>query len=192
VKFPEWLYCLKEDFRVFCMVYPRNKILSVLYLPDFRVVFIYRVAQLCHQVRFLRVISYVLSAVNDFIHGVWISGRVQAGPGLFLGHPRGLVVHPDTRIGGYCSIVHRVTIGGPKVTIGDFVEIGAGAQIISNERGIGELHVGSNVLIGAGAVVVRDVPSNSVAVGVPARVVKTINPEDNWVAFRTRKNAERN
>ena len=74
--------------------------------------------------------------------------------------------------------------------IGDFVEINSSVNVISNPRGRCRLSVGNNVIIGAGAVVVEDVPDNSVVVGVPARVVKTILPQDNWVEFRKRRNRE--
>ena len=50
------------------------------------------------------------------------------------------------------------------------------------------MNIGDNVIIGAGAVVVKDVPAQSVVVGVPAKVVKTIEPSDNWVEFRRERN----
>ena len=68
--------------------------------------------------------------------------------------------------------------------IGDYVEMNAGAQVVSNARGRARLVIGDNVIIAAGAVVVKDVPSDSVMAGVPARVVKTIDPSANWVEFR--------
>lgn len=74
------------------------------------------------------------------------------------------------------------------MTIGDYTEINAGAQIVSNARGNARLVVGSNCIIGAGAVVVRDVPDCSVVIGVPGKVVKVIQPSDNWVEFRIRRN----
>lgn len=59
---------------------------------------------------------------------------MQAGPGLFLRHPRDLVVDPSASIGKYCSIVQRVIIGGSNVIIRDYVEMNAGAQIVVNAR----------------------------------------------------------
>lgn len=77
-------------------------------------------------------------------------------------------------IGKDCHISQNVTLGGTsgfwKVPIvGDNVEIGAGANII------GPVHIGNNSVIGAGAVVITDIPENSLAVGVPAKVIKRIN-----------------
>jgi serine O-acetyltransferase len=178
-----WLKVVREDTQVFCLVHPRRGLLKYIYYPDFRVVLIFRLSQLFYSCRMTRPLSYLMTMLNDVLNGVWIGPRVVAGPGLSLAHPRGLVVNPDTIIGRNCSILQRVTIGGPHVVIGDFVSINAGAAIISNIRGRAFLTVGSHAIIGAGAVVVQDVPDCSVVVGVPAKVVKTIKPEDNWYEF---------
>jgi len=182
----KWLAVVKEDSKVFCLVHPQRGLFKYFYYPDFRAVLIFRLSQLFYSSRMTRPVSYLMTMLNDVLNGVWIGPRVSAGPGLSLAHPRGLMVNPDTIIGRKCSILHRVTIGGPQVVIGDFVSIGAGASIISNVRGRAYLTVGSNVIIGAGAVVVKDVPDCCVVVGVPAKVVKTIKPEDNWFEYMTR------
>lgn len=184
---PGWWSTVKEDIRVFRLVYSRSGVLKYIYQPGFRALLIFRFAQLFYHTRLTRPISYLLVTLNDLLCGVWIGPKVQAGPGLFLGHPRGLVVNPDTIIGSHCSIIQHVTIGGPNITIGDFVEINSGANLISNDRGRGELHIGNNVIIGAGAVVLTDVDDCSVVAGVPARVVKKITPMDNWVSYREGK-----
>ena len=185
-----WLTIVKEDIAVFRLVHPKSGVFKYLYYPDFRAVLLFRLSQLLYRKRITRPLAYLCTMFNDLVTGVWIGPRVQAGPGLFLGHPRGLVVNPSTKIGSYCSIMQRVTLGGPNVTIGDYVEINAGAQIVSNARGKARLHVGNNVIIGAGAVVVKDVPSGSIVVGVPAKVVKSINASENWVEFRKNRNRE--
>lgn len=186
-----WLATLKEDIRVFQLVYSQPGLLKYFYQPGFRALIIFRLAQLCFRHRITRPLSYLLVTLNDLLCGVWVGPKVQAGPGLFLGHPRGLVVNPDTKIGNYCSIIQRVTLGGPKIVIGDYVEINAGAQLISNDRGRGSLNIGNNVIVGAGALVLKDVPDCSVVVGVPAKVVKTIGPEENWVNYRNRLNSDK-
>lgn len=188
----EWLAVVGEDIKVFRLTHPQSGVFKYFYYPDFRAVFIFRASQLFIKWHLTKPLAYILTMLNDLITGVWIGPRVVAGPGLSLGHPRGLVVNPDTRIGRYCSILQRVTIGGPNVVIGDYVSINAGAAIISNVRGRRRLTIGNNVIIGAGAVVVHDVPDCSVVVGVPGRVVKTIMPEENWVAFTVKYLAEKN
>ena len=182
------LETLRADIKMFCLVHPERGLLKYLYYPDFRTVLIFRLATWCFKQRIFRPFAYFLTVLNDLISGVWIGPRVEAGPGLFMGHPRGLVVNPGTKIGKCCSVLQRVTIGGPNVTIGDYVEINAGASVISNIRGKASLTVGSHTTIGAGAVVVNDVPDCSVVVGVPGRVIKRITPADNWVSFRRGRN----
>jgi serine O-acetyltransferase len=86
---------------------------------------------------------------------------------LLLPHPNGIVIHPDAVIGPNCLIFQQVTIGqGSKPgapVIEGHVDIGAGAKIL------GGIKIGEHSIIGANAVVVKDVPKYSVAVGVPAQ-----------------------
>ena len=183
-----WVELLKADVISFRLVHPKKGVFKYFYLPDFRTVLIFRLSQLAYKRRLTRPFAYLLTMLNDFLHGVWIGPRVEAGPGLYLGHPRGLIINPSTIIGSYCSIMQRVTIGGPNVAIGDYVEINAGAQIISNKRGKASLSVGNNVIIGAGALVISDIGNDSIAVGLPAKVVKRLDPDDNWVAYIEKNN----
>jgi serine O-acetyltransferase len=96
----------------------------------------------------------------------------EIGEGSRCGH-RGIavVIHPRARLGRRCLIRAHVVIGGAgphkpgAPTIGDDVEIGAGAKII------GPVTVGSGAIIGANAVVTTDVPPGARAVGVPARIL---------------------
>ncbi len=86
----------------------------------------------------------------------------------------GCVVHSRTKIGERVIIGQNSTIGrslDPEdiPTIGNDVYISAGVRIV------GKIHVGNNVIIGANAVVCSDIPDNSVAVGVPAKVIKTLD-----------------
>lgn len=105
-------------------------------------------------------------------YGISIPRTTQIGPGFYIGHFGGIVVHGSCRIGRDCNISQGVTLGqtnrGPKMgvpVIGDRVYIGPGAKVLGGVR------IGSDVAIGANAVVVDDVPDHAVVVGVPARVV---------------------
>lgn len=164
------LKTLKEDLRIFSEKHAEQGFSKYLYYPEARVIILFRCSQWCYQ-HSLKPISYLLTNLNDLLHGVWIGPRVVAGKGLFLGHPRGLLINPETKIGNYCTIINQVTIGGSAVVIEDFVEIGAGAKVISTSNR--PVTVGAHSIIGAGAVVTRSVPPFSIVVGVPAIVIKT-------------------
>jgi serine O-acetyltransferase len=104
--------------------------------------------------------------------GAEIPLSCQIGGGLRLPHPNGIVIHPEARIGVNCMIFQQVTIGvtdraGGAPVIGHAVDIGAGARIL------GPVRIGDRARIGANAVVLTDVPPDAVAVGVPARIVRT-------------------
>jgi serine O-acetyltransferase len=103
----------------------------------------------------------------------------EIGPGLYVAHGFATIVVAK-RIGTDCLISQQVTIGysdkGGGPTLGDRVRVGAGALIL------GPLHVGDDAVVGAGAVVVKDVPPGKVVAGVPARVVE--GAEDRYSALR--------
>lgn len=174
------LNTIKEDIRVFSLVKGKG-LTKYFYYPEFRMILLFRTSQLLYSYKLLRPLSYLLTNLNDFMHGIWIGPRVTAGKGLCFSHARGLVVNPTTVIGNYCSILQRVTLGGPNIIIGDYVEILAGAQIISNKRGKACLSIGEGAVIAAGAVVVHDVAPYTVVAGVPAKVIATRKPDDHWL-----------
>jgi serine O-acetyltransferase len=103
------------------------------------------------------------------ITGAEIDLRSKIGGGLLLPHPNGIVIHPNTIIGNNCLIFQQVTIGtngnSPiPPTISDHVDIGAGAKILGN------ITIGYLAKIGANAVVTKNVPARSTAVGIPATI----------------------
>ncbi|MEZ0166641.1 serine O-acetyltransferase [Kineococcus sp. LSe6-4] len=119
----------------------------------------------------------LLRRLHTVCDAVWVRGLIGAelpreidcGAGLRLPHGgRGVILHPDTRIGAGVTLYHRVTVGvsgpGRPPVIEDGAYVGAGATII------GPVVVGPGAKIGAGAVVVDDVPGGATAVGVPAVV----------------------
>lgn len=105
--------------------------------------------------------------------GIEIHPGAKIGRGLFIDHGMGVVIGETTEIGDNCTLYQNVTLGGTgkdhgkrHPTLGDNVLVGAGAKVL------GPFKVGSNSRIAAGAVVLNEVPENSTAVGVPARIVR--------------------
>lgn len=105
------------------------------------------------------------------VTGADIPLNSHIGGGLVMLHPNGIVIHPDARIGVNCLIFHQVTIGTRSGAegvpeIGGHVELGAGVKVL------GPVCIGAHAKIGANAVVLSDVPSRMVAVGIPAKVLR--------------------
>ena len=100
------------------------------------------------------------------------SGKV--GKGFRIWHGYGTVVFCES-IGDYCSLNQGVTLGRgrPNTEGRDIPVIGDHVTIYTNAVVIGGITIGNNVEIGAGAVVIHDVPDNSVVAGVPAKVIRT-------------------
>ena len=98
-----------------------------------------------------------------------ISYTTKIGKGLLIAHPYSTVINAES-IGVNFSCIHCTTLGETdkgRPLIGDNVTLGANVTII------GPVHIGNNVIVGAGSVVVKDIPDNSVAVGNPAKVIRS-------------------
>lgn len=104
-------------------------------------------------------------------YGVYLEFSTEVGPGLYLGHPLGIVVNTRSVIGANCTLSHGVTLGQtharskcPGVpTIGNRVYLGCGAKIV------GSVKVGDDAVVAPNAVVVADVPNLAVVGGIPAK-----------------------
>jgi len=112
-----------------------------------------------------------LSHIGRFLTGIEIHPAAKLGPGLFIDHGMGVVIGETAEVGENVTLLQGVTLGGTSLkrekrhpTLGNNVVVGAGAKII------GGFKIGDGSRIGAGSVVVREVPTNSVVVGVPGRV----------------------
>ena len=108
--------------------------------------------------------------------GIEIHPGAQIGKGLFIDHGNGVIIGETTIIGDNVTLYQGVTLGGTgkehgkrHPTIGNNVMISAGAKVL------GSFSIGDNSKIGAGSVVLSEVPPNSTVVGVPGRVVKRNN-----------------
>lgn len=109
----------------------------------------------------------------EWMLGIEIPAKTKIGRGLGLRHGQGLVIHPEAIIGSYVTLRHCTTIGnkngpdGPTKppVIEDGVDIGCHVVIIGN------INIGAGSCIGAGSVVIKDVPPGSVVVGNPAKPI---------------------
>lgn len=114
-----------------------------------------------------------VSQLSRHFTGIEIHPGATIGKGLFIDHGMGVVIGETAEIGDGCTIYQGVTLGGTgkdvgkrHPTLGDNVMVGAGAKVL------GPVKIGSNSKIAANAVVLREVPENSTAVGIPAKVVR--------------------
>lgn len=130
-----------------------------------------------------RSLARVLSQITRHITGVEIHPAAQIGKHFFIDHAMGVVIGETTIVGDNCVLYQGVTLGGTgnetgkrHPTLGNNVLIGAGTKVL------GPVYIGDNARIGAGSVVLKNLPANCTAVGVPAEVVrinnKAINPAD--------------
>jgi putative colanic acid biosynthesis acetyltransferase WcaB len=112
----------------------------------------------------------------EWILGIEIPYKTRIGKGLTLFHRQALVINDGTKIGDNCILRHSTTIGHKLLKDGSHSDspiIGDNVDIGSNVCVIGSVTIGDNVKIGAGSVIVGDIPSNSIAVGNPARIIKS-------------------
>jgi serine O-acetyltransferase len=114
----------------------------------------------------LFIIYFILKRTSEVFMGIEIAHDAQIGKGFYIAHFGDIVIGNKSKIGEFCSIRNGVTVGGAgrkekygHPVIGNGVYFGAGAKVI------GKIKVGNNVMIGANAVVVKDVPDNAVVGG---------------------------
>ncbi len=119
-------------------------------------------------------IARTISQTARSLTGIEIHPAAKIGKSLFIDHGSAVVIGETTEIGDNCTIYQSVTLGGTgkhvgkrHPTLGNNVMVGAGAKVL------GPITVGDNSKIAAGAVVLNDIPANSTAVGIPARVVRS-------------------
>lgn len=124
-----------------------------------------------------KVAARTFGEITRILTGVEIHPGAVLGPGLFIDHATGVVIGETAEVGEDVTIYHGVTLGGSgrdtgkrHPTIGDRVTIGAGAKVL------GAIKIGDDSRIGANAVVVKEVPSSSVVVGVPGQVISRSRP----------------
>jgi serine O-acetyltransferase len=123
----------------------------------------------------LSLVSTALRHTQQILSGIELGSKVTLGEGVYFVHPVGIVIGGDARIGNRVRFYGSNTVGTAHddgyPTIEDDVWVGAGARIL------GPITVGARSRIGANAVVVTDIPPDSIAVGIPAKA-RPMRPRD--------------
>ena len=165
---------IKGDVDAICQRDPavKSRAEAALLYSGFHALLAYRVShKLYKKEKYMS--ARFISQLARFMTGVEIHPGATIGDGLFIDHGSGVVIGETTIIGNNCTLYQGVTLGGTgkqtgkrHPTLGDNVMVGSGAKILGN------FTVGSGSKIAAGAVVLGEVPENSTAVGIPAKVVR--------------------
>ena len=164
---------VKEDIKVIYDNDPaaKNLLEVVLCYPGLHALVAYRFAHRLYKWH-IPLIPRIISYFTRIITGIEIHPGAKIGRRFFIDHGEGVVIGETTIIGDDVLIYQQVTLGGTgkesgkrHPTLGNNVIVGAGAKVLGN------ITIGDFVRIGAGSVVVEDVPERSTVVGVPGRVV---------------------
>ncbi|MDD5005272.1 MAG: serine O-acetyltransferase [Candidatus Omnitrophica bacterium] len=144
----------------------------VLLYSGLHAIIFYRIANFLVKLR-IPILPRAISQFARFLTGIEIHPAAQIGKSLFIDHGMGVVIGETTIVGDNVTLYQGVTLGGTgkekgkrHPTIGNNVVIGTGAKVLGN------ISVGDNSYVGANAVVIKDVPPDSTAVGVPARITR--------------------
>lgn len=179
---------LKEDIGIIYKKDPaaRNILEVLLCYPGFHAVLLYRIA---HRLWLWKIplIPRMISTFARFLTGIDIHPGATIGRRFFIDHGMGVVIGETTEIGDDCLLYQGVTLGGTSSkaekrhpTLKRGVVVGAGAKVLGN------ITMGNYAKIGAGSVVVNDVPEHSTVVGVPGRIVTQKFFDDNGVLMHNR------
>lgn len=140
--------------------------------PGLWAMLFYRISHSIYKKGF-RFLPRFISAVGQFLTTIDIHPASQIGRRVFIDHGSGVVIGETVIIGNDVLIYQQVTLGGVSTskgkrhpTLGNNIVIGAGAKVLGN------ITIGDNSKVGANSVVVKDVPADSTAIGIPARVLK--------------------
>lgn len=139
--------------------------------PGLHAVIVHKLTHKLYKKRFYW-LSRVISNVARFFTGVEIHPGATIGRGVFIDHGMGVVIGETAEVGDMATIYQGVTLGGTGKDIGKrHPTIGRNVVISSGAKVLGPFTVGDNSKIGAGAVVLKEVPPNCTVVGVPGRIV---------------------
>jgi len=149
----------------------KNVLEVLLCYPGLHAIWLHRIAHVFYT-RGWVLLPRLISNFARFMTGIEIHPGAKIGEGLFIDHGTGVVIGETAEIGDNVTIYQGVTLGGTgkekgkrHPTVGNNVVIATGAKVL------GSFNIGYNAKIGAGSVVLKDVPPNSTVVGIPGQVV---------------------
>ena len=175
---------LKEDLSIVFERDPaaRSYLEILTTYPGVHAILFHRIAHRLWKIK-LFWLGRLISHISRFLTGIEIHPGATIGSRFFIDHGMGVVIGETSVIGDDCTIYHGVTLGGTSwkqgkrhPTLENKVVVGAGAKIL------GPITICSGAKIGSNAVVIKDIPKNVVAVGIPARIVQDTENKAN--AFR--------
>ena len=151
--------------------------MEVFLYPSFKVMILYRMAHKLYLKKHYFLARWI-SQKGVRKTGIEIHPGAQIGKGFFIDHGSGVIIGETAIIGDNVTLYQGVTLGGTgkeqgkrHPTLGNNIMIGAGAKVL------GSCTIGDKCKIGAGSVVLEDVPAGCTVVGVPGRIVKRVNPD---------------
>mgnify|MGYP003312995727 FL=1 len=156
----------------------KSKLSLILTYPGVKAIFFHRIANFFAIAKF-DLVARIIAQTSRFFTGIEIHPKAKIGKNLFIDHGMGVVIGETSEISDNVTIYHNVTLGGtsPSIntneqrnskrhpTLEENVVVGSGAQIL------GPVVIGKNSLIGANAVVTKDVPEKSIMAGNPAKKI---------------------
>jgi|LSQX01.3.fsa_nt_gb serine O-acetyltransferase len=151
-----------------------NMVKAILLNPSKKAVLYYRVAKWLYEKK-LGAFAIFLRNRLISLYGIHISLNAEIGLGLELKHVNGVVIGDGVKIGENAVIYHQVTLGGQNMgdcEKGNYPDVGDNVTIYSGAKVLGNISIGSNSVIGANSVVLKDVEPDSVYAGVPARRIR--------------------
>lgn len=164
---------MKKDIDVIMQRDPaaKTRLEAALCYPGLHAIWLHRIAHRFYLKGWV-IIPRMINTFTRFLTGIDIHPGAKLGPGLFIDHGMGVVIGETAELGSNVTLYQGVTLGGTgkekgkrHPTIGNNVVISSGAKVL------GSFKVGDNSKIGSGSVVLKEVPPNSVVVGVPGRIV---------------------
>ena len=167
------IFHIKDDIKTICDKDPaaRNIFEIIFCYPGLHALLAHRLSHKLYKMKVPFLPRYI-SFIMRILTGIEIHPGAQIGDRFFIDHGEGVVIGETTIIGNDVLIYQQVTLGGTgkdlgkrHPTIGDGVIVGAGAKVLGN------ITIGSHSRIGAGSVVVDDVPEHATVVGIPGKIV---------------------